>query len=148
MPPLSARLQALVAALPLRPGLRVLEIGCGPGAAARDLCRRIGGGTVLAIDRSPRAIAQAIAASGPEIASGQLTFRSIAIEDFALAAGEPPFDLAFAFRVGAFDGRHPERFDVAIGRLRAALAPGAPFFIDGGAPLRAIDLSPKCQAGR
>ncbi|MDR5701848.1 hypothetical protein [Agromyces aerolatus] len=32
---LSARLAAIVEALPLRPGMRVLEIGGAPGAAAR-----------------------------------------------------------------------------------------------------------------
>ena len=32
---LSDRLRAILEALPLRPGLRVLEIGCGPGALAR-----------------------------------------------------------------------------------------------------------------
>ena len=50
----SARLLAIVDALPLRRGLRVLEIGCGPGAAARDIARRIGDGHILAIrDRAP-----------------------------------------------------------------------------------------------
>ncbi|MER8437086.1 class I SAM-dependent methyltransferase [Mesorhizobium sp. M1312] len=34
--------------------MRVLEIGCGPGAAAREIARRIGDGHVLAIDRSAR----------------------------------------------------------------------------------------------
>ena len=57
---LSARLKAIVDALPLKPGLRVLEIGCGPGAAAREVAARIGSGYVLGIDRSPRAIAQAV----------------------------------------------------------------------------------------
>jgi SAM-dependent methyltransferase len=49
---LSPRLAAIVQALPLRPGLRVLEIGCGPGAAARAILEHIGNGYVLGIDRS------------------------------------------------------------------------------------------------
>jgi cyclopropane fatty-acyl-phospholipid synthase-like methyltransferase len=53
---LSARLAAIVDALPLRSGLRVLEIGCGPGAAAREIAHRIGDGHVLAIDRSAKAM--------------------------------------------------------------------------------------------
>ena len=48
---LSPRLAAIVNALPLRPGMRVLEIGCGSGAAARAVVRRVEGGIVLAIDR-------------------------------------------------------------------------------------------------
>jgi protein-L-isoaspartate O-methyltransferase len=38
---LSPRLAAIVDALPLKPGMRVLEIGCGPGAAARVIARRL-----------------------------------------------------------------------------------------------------------
>ncbi|MEU4394889.1 hypothetical protein [Kribbella sp. NPDC023855] len=39
---LSSRLAAVVDALPLVPGLRVLEFGCGPGAAAGEVARRVG----------------------------------------------------------------------------------------------------------
>jgi hypothetical protein len=46
---LSPRLAAIVYALPLKPGLRVLEIGCGPGAAAREVVRRFGHGHVLGL---------------------------------------------------------------------------------------------------
>jgi hypothetical protein len=41
---LSRRLTAIVDALPLRPGIRVLEIGCGSGATARAVANRIGDG--------------------------------------------------------------------------------------------------------
>ncbi len=113
---ISARLAEMVEALPLHPGMRVLEVGCGPGVAARAVLRRMGKGRVLAIDRSAKAIAQAVAGSGPELATGQLEYRCVAVEDFTLAEGERPYDLAFAVRVGALDGRHPEAGRVALGR--------------------------------
>ena len=138
---LSPRLAAIVAALPLKPGLRILEIGCGPGAAARAVARRIGDGKVLGIDRSARAIAQAIAASRVEMASGHLSFRHGAVEDFELERGEKPYDFAFAVRVGAFDGRHPEIGPVARQRLRKALTRGGRLYIDGGDPLRVLSLN-------
>ena len=85
---LSARLLEIVDALPLRPGIRVLEIGCGPGAAAREIARRVGDGYVLGIDRSGKAIAQARAASKDELSSGRLALRQVAAEDLVLGPGE------------------------------------------------------------
>lgn len=136
---LSSRLAAVVDALPLTPGMRVLEIGCGPGAAAREVARRIGDGHVLAIDRSARAIAQAEALSAEQIGSGLLEFREARAEHFVLEPGERPYDLAFAIRVGALDGRHPEIADEARRCIAAALMPGARLFIDGD-PIREIPL--------
>ncbi len=136
----SPRLLAIVEALPLRPGLRVLEIGCGPGALARELARRVGDGHVLAVDRSPRAIAQARAACRDELASGRLSLREVAAEDLVLEPGEAPYDLAVAIRVGALDGRHPEAGALALRRIRAALVVGGRLYVDGGSPLREIAL--------
>jgi cyclopropane fatty-acyl-phospholipid synthase-like methyltransferase len=59
---LSPRLAAIVDALPVRPDSRVLEIGCGPGAAARAVAARLTTGHILAVDRSATAVAQARAA--------------------------------------------------------------------------------------
>ncbi|WBY01299.1 class I SAM-dependent methyltransferase [Ramlibacter tataouinensis] len=137
---LSPRLAAVVDALPLRPGIRVLEIGCGPGAAARAIARRIGEGYVLGIDRSAKAIAQARASSTAEIAAGRLGFRVAAIEAFTLEPGEPPYDIAFAVRVGALDGRHPELEQAALSRIASALRPGGRLVVDGGEPLREVRL--------
>ncbi|ANS79666.1 methyltransferase type 12 [Serinicoccus hydrothermalis] len=134
---LSARLAAVVDALPLRPGMRVLEVGGAPGAAAREIVRRIGDGHVHVVDRSERGVRLVERACAPEIAAGRLSVRCVDVEDFELD-GQEPFDLALACRVGVFDGRHPGA--VARRRVAAALAPGGRFFVDGGNPLREVDL--------
>ncbi len=130
-PRLSPRLRAAVEALPLRPGLRVLEIGGAPGAAARAVAHRIAPGHVLVIDRSAKGVALTQRLAAEEVAAGLLSVRQTAVEDFELAAGEAPFDLAFAVRVGALDGRHPEVEVPALQRIAAALAPGGRLFVDG-----------------
>ena len=136
---LSDRLQQIADALPLRPGLRILEVGCGPGALARELTRRLGGtGFVLGIDRSAKAIGQAESGSRSDIASGRLAFRQSLAEDFVLQPGEAPFDLAIAIRVGAPDGRHPEAGIRARAAIRAALVNNGRLLIDGGDPLRQV----------
>ncbi len=121
--------------------MRVLEIGCGTGAAARAIARQIGHGHVLGIDRSARSIALAHARSQAEIASGHLRFRQVAVEAFTLEAGEQLYDLAFAVRVGALDGRHPELEHLAHQRLSHALVKGGRLFIDGGNPLQEISIN-------
>jgi cyclopropane fatty-acyl-phospholipid synthase-like methyltransferase len=128
---LSPRLRAVIDVLPLRPGMRVLEVGCGPGPLARAMARRGGQVHVLGIDRSARAIAQAIAGSAEDIAAGRLSFRQVAAEAFALLPGEARFDLIVAVRVGAFDGRHTAAGALAFPRMAAVLAPGGRFFVDG-----------------
>ncbi len=138
---ISARLAATVEALPLVPGLRVLEIGCGPGVAARAVAARVGpDGFVLATDRSARAVAQARAGSVTEIAAGVMDVRQVAAEDIALVDGEGRYDLAFAVRVGAFDGRHPAAGEAALARLASVLVPGGVLWVDTGDPLRALTV--------
>ena len=90
---LSPRLAALVAALPLAPGLRVLEIGAGPGAAARAVAGRIAPGCLVAIDRSDRAVALARTACAAEIAAGLLEVRCHAAARCAtiVVLPAPPF---------------------------------------------------------
>lgn len=137
---LSPRLAAIVEALPLRPDMRVLEIGGGPGAAARTVADRLTCGHITMIDRSAAAIRQAQKACADRIAEGRMSVRQSAAEDFELEPGEAPFDLAFAVRVGALDGRHPEAGGKVLARIARALRPGGRLFVDGGNPLREIRL--------
>jgi precorrin-6B methylase 2 len=137
---LSPRLAAIVEALPLQPDSRVLEIGCGPGAAARAVAAELVTGHILAIDRSAAAIAQARAAAAAEIASGRMDVRQVAAEDFVLHADEKLYDIVFAVRVGALDGRHPTVGKQILQRLALATTAGARLFIDGGDPLRELPI--------
>lgn len=140
MSALSPRLAAIVDALPLRPGLRVLEIGGAPGAAAKAVADRIGDGRILVIDRSAEGAAQIRRNAAAEIEAGRLDTRQVAAEEFELLPAEAPFDIAFAVRVGALDGRHPKAGAIARRRIAAALTPNGRLFIDGGNPLREIEL--------
>jgi SAM-dependent methyltransferase len=137
---LSPRLAAIVDALPLRPESRVLEIGCGPGAAARAIASRLTEGHILAIDRSAAAVAQARAAGADLISSGRMSVRQVALEEFALAPGEEPYDIVFAVRVGALDGRHPKVGELGLRRIALASTENARLFIDGGDPLRELAI--------
>lgn len=85
---LSPRLLKIVEALPLKEGMRILEIGCGPAAMARAIAKRVDSGHILAIDRSEQAIEQAKNGSKAEIESGKLSFKQIPIEDFELQENE------------------------------------------------------------
>jgi SAM-dependent methyltransferase len=105
---------------------------------ARELSKRIGNGYVLGIDRSAKAIQQAIAGSQEEIKAGRLSFRKVAIEKFELDINEKPFDMAIAVRVGALDGRHPEIEKQALLNISRALTKKGKLFIDGGNPLKEI----------
>jgi len=138
----SQRLVEIADALPLTSGMRILEIGCGPGVLARLIAERMQGDVyVLGIDRSASAIAAATAQMTDSAYPTAIAFRQVAAEHFMLAEEEEPFDLAVAIRVGALGGRHPETGRMVLPRIRAALRPQGRIFIDGGDPLREIPLT-------
>lgn len=94
----------------------------------------------MAIDRSAKAIQRAIEGSKAEIETGRLLFRRVAIENFALESNEIQFDIAFAVRVGALDGRHSEIEKQSLLKISKALTKDGKLFIDGGNPLKEIQL--------
>ncbi len=140
MPKISKRLLEIVDALPLKEGIKVLEIGCGTGVAAIEIVNRFNNIYVLAIDRSLTAIKQAKANSQAEIFKGKLRFIHTKIETLELPGNENYFDIVFAIRVGALDGRHPEIEKESLKRIARVLKKNGKLFIDGGSPLREIKL--------
>ena len=76
---MSERLRRVVDRLDVRPGERVLEIGCGHGVAATLVCER--GARLTAIDRSPKMIEAAARRNAAYVADGTAEFLVARLED-------------------------------------------------------------------
>lgn len=136
---ISKRLQDVIDRLPLKAGMKVLEIGCGTGVAAIEISKLIGNGNVVAIDRSAKTIAQSIRNSKEDLETGNLEFIQDKIEAFCPAKFENYFDIVFAIRVGALDGRHPEIEYQAKANIKKMMKKNGRFFIQGD-PITEIKL--------
>jgi SAM-dependent methyltransferase len=102
-------------ALAIDPADRLLEIGCGRGAAVSLICEKLIDGKITAIDRSAVAITAAEWANAEHVGSGKAAFQHT-----ELAAAEfhgERFDTIFAVNVNLFWVRRPTRELALIGRL-------------------------------
>jgi SAM-dependent methyltransferase len=80
----------------LRPGLSLLDAGCGPGTLTADLARRVAPGQVIGIDVAAEAVAEA-EARAREARVANLSFRVGDFRSAGLAAGS--FDVVHAHQV-------------------------------------------------
>jgi ubiquinone/menaquinone biosynthesis C-methylase UbiE len=107
----------------LRPGMDLLDAGCGPGTVTVDLARRVAPGRVLGVDASAGVIAraQALAEAGapaPGTAPADVAF---AVGDlYALDLPDRSFDVVHAHQVL----QHLDRPVEALVELRRVLRPG------------------------
>jgi ubiquinone/menaquinone biosynthesis C-methylase UbiE len=102
----SERLRAIVDELEIRPGDRVLEIGCGHGVAATMVCERLAHGRLTAVDRSPKMIEAAARRNARFVEDGRAEFLVAELESLEL--GDRRFDTVLAVRVRLFHSE-PER---------------------------------------
>lgn len=104
-------------ALGLRPGMRVLDLGCGTGASTAALVAAAPGVEIVAVDASEGMLAQAREKRWPST----VKFVHSRAED----VDEGQFDAVFA----AYLLRNLPEPDTSLRRVRALLKPGAPLVL-------------------
>ncbi|HEY2763133.1 MAG TPA: methyltransferase domain-containing protein [Pseudonocardiaceae bacterium] len=80
----------------LRPGISVLDVGCGPGTITTDLAQRVAPGRVLGIEPVPEPLARA-RATARQAGVGNVAF--VLGDVYALEAGDATFDVVHAHQV-------------------------------------------------
>jgi SAM-dependent methyltransferase len=118
------RLVWAVDALDVRPGDRLLEVGCGHGVAVSLVCERLDGGSILGLDRSARMIAAAARRNAGHVAAGRASFQVAELHEADL--GDTRFDVVFAIHVPVLLRGEPGR-ELAV--VAAHLVPGGRFVL-------------------
>jgi len=101
----------------LTQGLRVLDVGCGPGTITVDLARRVSPGTVTGVDASAAIVAQA---AGLAVDEGVPNVAFQVGDVYALDFADDSFDLVHAHQVL----QHLANPVAALKELRRVLKPG------------------------
>jgi ubiquinone/menaquinone biosynthesis C-methylase UbiE len=101
----------------LRPGVDVLDVGCGPGTITLDIAELVAPGRVLGVDAAEDVVAQA-EKLGCERQVPNLSFSQADVYDLGLEDGS--FDVVHAHQV-LQHLRHPV---AALGEMRRVLRPG------------------------
>jgi SAM-dependent methyltransferase len=110
--------RATLELLAIEPGHRVLEVGCGPGAALEGAAARVGSGEVVGVDVSDVMVAAARRRNREAVARGRVSVRHI---DGTNVGAEPAsFDRIFSVHCLYF-WKDPEHM---LSQLFEALRPG------------------------
>jgi trans-aconitate methyltransferase len=95
-----ARIRWAVDFMEVRPDDHILEIGCGPGAAAELICSRLETGKLFAIDRSESGVDRTRRRCAKCIEAGRLTVRQIDLATLRVPVKR--LTKVFAFNVNLF----------------------------------------------
>ena len=119
---LPPRLKWTVEVLDVQPNERILEIGCGNGAALAELSKTLVDGIAVGVDRSKTAIVAARKRLEREIAQGKAKLIHVSLESVRINQN---FDKAFTVNINAF-WLSPHG---VLPRLRQLLIPHGIFFL-------------------
>ncbi|MCD4524900.1 trans-aconitate 2-methyltransferase [Nocardioides sp. cx-173] len=95
-----ARIRWAVEFMDVQPADHVLEIGCGPGAAAELICAKLESGKLFAIDRSESGVDRTKRRNAAHVESGRLTVRQIDLATLRVPVKR--LTKVFAFNVNLF----------------------------------------------
>jgi ubiquinone/menaquinone biosynthesis C-methylase UbiE len=101
----------------LKPGMRLLDVGCGPGSITRGLAERLAPGEVVGLDLSAETLA---AARQDAVARGIANLRYEEGSVYELPFPDASFDAVFAHQVL----QHLRAPGAAIGEMLRVLRPG------------------------
>jgi trans-aconitate methyltransferase len=119
-----ARIRWAVDVLDVHPNDQVLEIGCGPGAAAGLIASRLEKGRLLAIDRSESGVDRTRRRNAALVESGRLVVRHIDLATLRVPVKR--LDKVFDFNVNLFWVRECHN-EVAL--LHERLSPGGATYL-------------------
>jgi ubiquinone/menaquinone biosynthesis C-methylase UbiE len=101
----------------LHPGMRLLDVGCGPGSITRGLAERLAPGEVVGVDLSR----ETLAAARAEAAARSVTnLRYAEASVYALPFPDASFDVAYAHQVT----QHLREPAAALGEMLRVVRPG------------------------
>ncbi|KAB2808810.1 class I SAM-dependent methyltransferase [Pimelobacter simplex] len=138
-----SRIRWAVDFMDVQPNDHVLEIGCGNGAAADLICRRLEGkGKMFAIDRSEAGVDRTKARCAAHIEAGKLTVRQIDLATLRVPVKR--LTKVFAFDVNLFWVRDATE-EIAL--LHERLMPGGSvnLFFDTTRPEQVSDILAKAS---
>lgn len=110
---------------------RLLEFGCGPGAAAALICDRLTTGRLDAIDRSATAVARTTARNAMHIAAGRLAVHTASLHELSGLVEPGSLDAAFGIDVNLFWTGPADR---ELSALATALRVGGVLLVGYGTP--------------